>query len=144
METFTNIIIPLLTIFAGGGWFLTYKAYRKKADGEADQSVAEAWKAQQDVYQQTINDLKVSCEYIKSDRDLLREENKTLRAENNELREKYNELEKQIIELRKELCRQEQKIERMSPFTCAMAGCGTRTMVRFQDEEEKNTNDEHS
>ena len=144
METFTNIIIPLLTIFAGGGWFLTYKAYRKKADGEADQSVAESWKAQQDVYQQTIEDLKVSCDYIKADRDLLREENKTLRIENNELREKYNELEKQIIELRKELGRQEQKIERLSPFTCAIASCGTRSMVRFQDDEDKITSDEHS
>ena len=135
-DIFVNVIIPIVTIVAGGGWFLTYKAYKKKAIGEADQSVAEGWKAQQDVYQQTIEDLKVSCEYIKADRDLLREENKTLRRENNELREKFNELEMQILELKKELGKQERKIEQMSPFTCALAGCGNRTMVQFQEQNE--------
>ena len=137
MNTLTDIIIPLITVIAGGGWFLTYKAYKKTATGEADQSIAESWKAQQDVYQQTINDLKVSCDYIKNDRDLLREENKALRRENNELREKFNELEQQILELKKELGKQERKIEQMSPFTCALAGCGNRTMVQFTDQNEQ-------
>lgn len=129
----TNIFLPILTIVAGGGWFLTYKAYKKKADGEADQSVADGWKAQQDVYQQTIEDLKETCAYIKSDRDLLREENSVLRQENNELREKYNKFERQIMELRKELEDQKMKLERILPFTCAMAACGNRTIVEFTE-----------
>lgn len=126
-------ILSLLTLLAGGGWFVTYRAYKRKSDGEATQAEADGWKAQQDVYQQTIEDLKQSCAYIRDDRNLLREENKKLRDENNQLREKYNELEQQIIDLRKDLARQERKIERIIPFVCGLAGCGNRTRVEFQD-----------
>ena len=69
---------------------------------------------------------------------MLREENKALRRENNELREKFNELEQQILELKKELGKQERKIEQLSPFTCAIAGCSNRTMVQFQEQNDTN------
>jgi len=129
----SDLILSLLTILAGGGWFLTYRAYKRKNEGEAAQAEAEGWKAQQDVYQQTIEDLKQSCAYIRDDRNLLREENKKLRDENNQLRDKYNELERQIIDLRKELARQERKLESVIPFVCGLAGCANRTHVEFQE-----------
>lgn len=128
-----EFILAIVTLGATGGWFVTYRAFKRKSNGEATQAEAEGWKAQQDVYQQTIEDLKQSCAYIKEDRNLLREENQTLRNENNELREKYNSLESQISELRKELARQGRKLETILPFACGLAGCPNRTRVEIQD-----------
>lgn len=129
-----DFILAVATLIMGGGWIFTYHAYKRKNEGEATQAEADGWKAQQDVYQQTINDLKESCAYIRNDRNLLRDENKQLRDENNRLREKFNELETQINELRKELAKQERKLECVLPFTCALAGCPQRTPVKLQEQ----------
>lgn len=142
-----NVLLSILGIIFGGGvtWLFTVNSMKKKADGEATQSQAEGWKAQQDVYQQTIEDLKQSCEYIKNDRNLLREENATLRAANEEWRNKYRELEEQFVEFKKqqvdemnkmraELARQGRKLEGVLPFTCGLAGCAKRTRVEIQDQ----------
>lgn len=106
-----SIISTVITIVLGGGWFVYYRANKRKADGEATQSEADGWAKQQQVYQNTIKDLTESCEYIKQDRNLLREENTQLRKENNEYRMKINELEKTIFEMRKELSRQGRMIQ---------------------------------
>lgn len=128
-----SIVISVLTAVAGGGWFITYRAYKRKANGEAAQVEAEGWKAQQDVYQQTIEDLKQSCAYIRDDRNLLREENVKLRQENVILREKYNEIETQIMELRKELARQGRRLESVLPFACGVVGCPNRKRVDLHE-----------
>jgi len=130
-----QIVMPLITIVTGGGWFVTYKAYKRKNEGEATQAEADGWKAQQDVYQQTITDLKGTCAYIKEDRNLLREENRKLREENNELREKYNAMENQIIDLRKQVAKLGRKLEGVLPFTCAVAACANRTRVEIHDDD---------
>lgn len=127
-----EFVLGVLTLVLGTGWLFTYRSYRRKAKGEAAQSEAEGWKAMQDVYEETIDDLKQSCEYIRNDRNLLREENTKLREENNMLRDKYNELEQQIIELRKELARQGRKLESVIPFACGVAGCTNRKRVEIQ------------
>lgn len=114
MGTIFDIIAPILTVITGGGWFVTYRAYRRSANGEAMQKEAEGWKSMQDVYQQTIEDLKQSCEYIRNDRDLLRQENDKLREENNQLRNKIISLEQQIDELRKDVARQGRQIESLN------------------------------
>lgn len=135
-----DFTLAIATLIMGGGWIFTYRAYKRKNEGEATQAEADGWKAQQDVYQQTINDLKESCAYIRNDRNLLRDENKELRAENNRLREKFNDLENQINDLRKELAKQERKLECVLPFTCAVAGCQKRTHVKLEEQ----TNDSDS
>ncbi len=129
-----EFILAIVTLATSGGWFITYRAYKRKNEAEATQAEADGWKAQQDVYQQTIKDLEESCEYIRNDRNLLREENKQLHEENNLLRVKYNELEEQIIDLRKELARQGRKLEALLPFTCGVAGCTNRTRVDVQEQ----------
>lgn len=140
-----EFILAVATLVFGTGWLWTYRAHKRKANGEATVVEADGWKAQQDVYQQTIEDLKQSCEYIKNDRNLLREENATLRAENEEWRNKYRELEEQFAEFKKqqvdemntvraELARQGRKLEGVLPFTCGLAGCGKRTRVEIQDQ----------
>ena len=106
-----SIITSITTLIAGGGWFVYYTANKRKANAEATQAEADGWKLQQEVYQQTINDLKESCEYIKKDRNLLREDNRKLREENNVLREKINALEEQIYELQNAVARQGRQIE---------------------------------
>lgn len=109
-----SIVTTVLAAVLGGGWFIYYKANKLKALGEASQAQAEGWAAQQKVYENTIDDLKESCEYIRQDRNLLREENRQLREENNVLREKINELEAQIYELQNAVARQGRQIEALN------------------------------
>lgn len=132
MEWF-EIISGILTLIAGGGWFLSYKAYKRKSNGEATQSEAEGWKSMQDVYQQTIDDLNKYCNDIRTDRNFLHDENITLR-------EKYIDMEKQILELKKELARQGRKLESVLPFTCAVVACPNRTRVELQQDIEQEEN----
>ena len=68
-------------------------------------------KAQQHVYQHTIEDLEKSCDFIRKDRDLLRKENEELRKENMELRKRIGELEDKILELQKDIARNGRRIE---------------------------------
>ena len=109
-----GIITTALTLFFGGGWFIYYRANKRIKEGEATQSEAGGWKAQQEVYQSTIEDLKQSCEYIKQDRNLLREENAKLREENNAYRDKINEMEALIFDLKKEVSRLGRRVEALS------------------------------
>ncbi len=102
-----EIIISLITLFAGGGWFVYYRANKMKA-------YAEAWESQQRVYQNTISDLEKSCDFIRADRDLLRKENEELRKENQALREKVRDLESMIIDIRRDMARQGRRIEALS------------------------------
>lgn len=106
-----NTISTLITVILGGGWFVYYKANKKKANAEASIIEADGWKAQQEVYQTTIEDMKVSCDYIRNDRDLLRKENEELRKENVELRKRIGELEDKILEVQKEVARNGRRIE---------------------------------
>lgn len=98
-------ITSILALVAGGGWFVHYRANKRIKEGEADESQANGWAQQQHVYQTTIADLKESCEYIKNDRNILREENAKLMEENNILREKINSMEEQMYELRSQISR---------------------------------------
>lgn len=132
-----DFILGALTLVTGGGWFIYYRANRRKADGEATQSEAEGWKSMQDVYQQTIDDLNKYCNDIRNDRNLLRDENNQLREENRKLRDKYLDMENQIMELRKELARQGRRLESILPFTCGTVACPNRTRVEIQLENEK-------
>lgn len=106
--------LSITTLICGGGWFINYRANKRKANAEAAQSEAEGWKAQQEVYQQTISDLKEPCDYIRNDRNLLREENTRLREENKAWRNKVFELEDMVQKLQGELARQGRKIESLS------------------------------
>ena len=131
-----TVIVSIATLLLGGGvgWLFTIKAMRRKADGEAQQVVADSWKSVQDVYQQTIADLNGYCEDIRKDRNNLREERDQHRAENEKLRKKYLEMEDQIIELKKAIARQGRKIEALSPFLCGVVGCLQRTKVEVKED----------
>lgn len=106
-----SIINTIVTIFLGGGWFIYYKANKKKAEGEAVQSEASGWEAQQHVYQHTIEDLEKSCDFIRQDRDLLRKENEELRKENRELRKEVGDLKAQQEDMKRDIARMGRRIE---------------------------------
>lgn len=109
-----NIINTLFTIFLGGGWFLHWRASRRKANGEAVQSEADGWLKQQEVYQHTIEDLEKACDFIRNDRNQLREENSSLITENNELRKTVVELQNTVFDLKKEVSRLGRRVDAMS------------------------------
>jgi len=137
---FLNWILGILTIIAGGGWFINWRANKRKSNGEATQSEAEGWKAMQDLYQQTIEDFKVYSEDMRTERAVLKKEN-------SEMREKYKAYDDEILQLKKQLARQDRKIEAITPFLCSVVGCLNRKKVNlaensdddsFATEEERN------
>lgn len=133
-----TVIVSIVTLLLGGsiGWLFTIRAMRRKADGEAQQVVADSWKSVQDVYQQTIADLNGYCEDIRKDRHQLREDRNQLRDDNARLREKYIDMEEQIMELKKIVARQGRKIEAITPFLCGVVGCMTRSKVEIMEDAE--------
>lgn len=139
METY-SLINTIVTIVLGGGWFLHWRATKRKANGEATQSEAEGWSAMQKLYQKTIEDFTNYSEAMRTER-------KVLKQENAEMRERYNKLDDEIILLKRRLSRQGRKIDALSPFLCGVVGCLNRKRVNIaalQDEEnnddELNTN----
>lgn len=106
-----EFVLGIATLVLGTGWLFTYRAYKKRNEGEATQAEAGGWEAQQRVYQNTIADLEKSCEFIRNDRDLLRKENEELRKENMELRKRVGILEDKILDMQKEIARNGRRIE---------------------------------
>lgn len=129
-----EFILALLTLVLGTGWLFTYRAYKRKNEGEATQAEADGWSKVQEVYKRTIDDLNGICDVIREDRNNVVEKNKQLVQLNDELRQRYVEMENQIIELRKELARQERKIEALTPLLCGKVGCLKRTKVDLHEE----------
>lgn len=140
-----SIINTLVTIILGGGWFLHWRATKRKVNGEATQSEAEGWKAMQDLYQQTIEDFKVYSEDMRTERGVLKKEN-------DEMRERYNKLDDEIRQLKRRLSRQGRKIDALSPFLCSVVGCLKRKKVNisalqsdeeYEEREEDNVENEN-
>ncbi len=100
-----SIISTIITVLLGGGWFINWRANKRKTNGEATQAEADGWAKQQEVYQKTIADLERSCEFIRNDRNMLREENTNLHKENVALHEKINEMEGKMFEMQREISR---------------------------------------
>ena len=111
---FYGIITTITTILASGGWFIYYKANKRKANGEAAQAEADGWKRQQEVYQTTIEDQQKYYDHLKADFNAVMEENTQLRKENNELRQKVNDLEDLVYDLKKEISRLGRRVEALS------------------------------
>lgn len=133
-----GIITTITTIIASGGWFVFYRANKRKANGVAIQAEAEGWNAMQVLYQKTIEDFKVYSEDMRVERGVLKKENA-------EMRERYKRLDDEIILLKRRLSRQGRKIDALSPFLCGVVGCLNRKRVNINsistNEESDNDND---
>ena len=139
MDWFVNVIVPFATLLLGGslGWIFHINAEKKKAEGEASQTNAEAAKSWQDVYQQTVDDLQKYCNDIRTDRDHLRTDRNELRKENDEMRKKWKLLEDEIQELRQQVARNQRMVESMRPFLCGKVGCLERMTIELNQKEVK-------
>jgi phosphomannomutase len=131
METseILNWILGVLTMVAGGGWFVNWKA-------KATQEEAAGWKAMQEVYEKHFEDMQLITDNVREDRNNLLDDKKNLYNENQELRKKYIDTETQIMELKRDIARLGRRLEVVLPFTCGVAGCTLRKMVKMQDAED--------
>jgi predicted nuclease with TOPRIM domain len=109
-----SVLTTIVSLIAGGGWFIYYRANKRKANGEATQSEAEGWRKQQEVYESTIESQRDWYNRLKEDFNVVIDENSRLRKENNELRVKINEMENVIFELRKEQARQGRRLDALT------------------------------
>lgn len=142
MEVY-SIINTMVTIFLGGGWFLHWRASRRKANGEAKQTEAQANKEAQEYYNTTLADVNRTLNEVREERDHYKEDRNTLRNENETMVQKYNELQNKLtdmeIEYKKDIARLGRRLDCLSPFLCGVAGCLHRKRVNVMDEEEITT-----
>lgn len=132
-----EFVLGIVTVVLGTGWLFTYRAYRKKANGEATQSEAEGWKAVQDVYQETIEKMKEYNNDVRTDRD-------NLFKENIELRQTISSISSEVEDLKRTQARQGRQLEIMRPFMCGDMKCKNRKKVSIKgaNEEENQTQKE--
>lgn len=83
MEIYT-IINSALTLICGGGWFINWRAKKRKESAEARQTELNATITEQDMYQQMLKDIE--------------EHNERLRRFNTEISEECEQLRKRVAE----------------------------------------------
>lgn len=132
-----NIINTLVTVFLGGGWFLHWRASRRKANGEAKQTEAQANKEAQEYYNTTLADVSRTLAEVRSERDHYKDERNELRKENHEMRAKYIEIEERMTQMdlnyKRDISRLGRRIDVLSPFLCGVAGCMHRKKVSLME-----------
>ena len=128
-----NIINTLVTVFFGGGWFLHWRASRRKANGDAKQTEAQANKEAQEYYNTTLADVNRTLNEVRAERDHYKDERNELRKENHEMRTKYIEIEERMTKMdlnyKRDISRLGRRIDILSPFLCGVTGCMHRKKV---------------
>ena len=130
-----NILLGILTLIAGGGWFVNWKATRRRSDAEVTQQEAVGWKAMQEVYEKHFEDMQLITDSVREDRDRLKEDKDMLYKENREWRSRYADMENQIMDLKRDMARLGRRLERVLPFTCGVVKCSRRQVVEMKDPE---------
>lgn len=138
-----NIINTLVTVFLGGGWFLHWRASRRKANGEAKQTEAQANKEAQEYYNTTLADVNRTLNEVREERDHYKDERNELRKENHEMRTKYIEIEEKMTKMdlnyKRDISRLGRRIDVLSPFLCGVAGCMHRKKVSLMENIDDNS-----
>ena len=128
-----SIINTFVTVFLGGGWFLHWRASRRKANGEAKQTEAQANKEAQEYYNTTLADVNRTLNEVRAERDHYKDERNELRKENHDMRTKYIEIEERMTKMdlnyKRDISRLGRRIDVLSPFLCGVAGCLHRKKV---------------
>lgn len=132
-----SIINTVVSVFLGGGWFLHWRASRRKANGEAKQTEAQANKEAQEYYNTTLADVNRTLNDVRAERDQYKSEADEQRLENREMRKKYNELEDKMTQIelayKRDISRIGRRIDCMTPFLCSVAGCMNRRKLVLTD-----------
>ena len=138
-----SIINTFVTLFLGGGWFLHWRASRRKANGEAKQTEAQANKEAQEYYNTTLADVNKTLAEVRAERDHYRDERNEERKSNHELRQKYIEIEERMNQMdlsyKREISRLGRRIDVLSPFLCGVAGCMHRKKVSLMENIDDNS-----
>ena len=138
-----NIINTIVTVFLGGGWFLHWRASRRKANGEAKQTEAQANKEAQEYYNTTLADVNRTLNDVRAERDHYKDERNELRKENHEMRTKYIEIEERMTKMdlnyKRDISRLGRRIDILSPFLCGVAGCMHRKKVSLMENIDDNS-----
>lgn len=132
-----SIINTFVTVFLGGGWFLHWRASRRKANGEAKQTEAQANKEAQEYYNNTLADVNRTLGEVRAERDHYKDERDEERKENREMRQKYRQLEEKVAQIdldyKKDVARLGRRLDCLSPFLCGVAGCMRRKKVSLME-----------
>ena len=138
-----SIINTFVTLFLGGGWFLHWRASRRKANGEAKQTEAQANKEAQEYYNTTLADVNKTLAEVRAERDHYRDERNEERKSNHELRQKYIEIEERMnqrdLSYKRDISRLGRRIDVLSPFLCGVAGCMHRKKVSLMENIDDNS-----
>ena len=138
-----SIINTFVTLFLGGGWFLHWRASRRKANGEAKQTEAQANKEAQEYYNTTLADVNNTLAEVRAERDHYRDERNDERKSNHELRQKYIEIEERMNQMdlsyKRDISRLGRRIDVLSPFLCGVAGCMHRKKVSLMENIDDNS-----
>ena len=138
-----NIINTIVTVFLGGGWFLHWRASRRKANGDAKQTEAQANKEAQEYYNTTLADVNRTLNDVRAERDHYKDERNELRKENHEMRTKYIEIEERMTKMdlnyKRDISRLGRRIDILSPFLCGVAGCMHRKKVSLMENIDDNS-----
>ena len=138
-----SIINTFVTLFLGGGWFLHWRASRRKANGEAKQTEAQANKEAQEYYNTTLADVNKTLAEVRAERDHYRDERNEERKSNHELRQKYIEIEERMNQMdlsyKREISRLGRRMDVLSPFLCGVAGCMHRKKVSLMENIDDNS-----
>lgn len=138
-----NIINTLITVFFGGGWFLHWRASRRKANGDAKQTEAQANKEAQEYYNTTLADVNRTLNEVRAERDHYKDERNELRKENHDMRTKYIEIEERMTKMdlnyKRDISRLGRRIDILSPFLCGVAGCMHRKKVSLMENIDDNS-----
>ena len=138
-----NIINTLVTVFFGGGWFLHWRASRRKANGDAKQTEAQANKEAQEYYNTTLADVNRTLNEVRAERDHYKDERNELRKENHDMRTKYIEIEERMTKMdlnyKRDISRLGRRIDVLAPFLCGVAGCMHRKKVSLMENIDDNS-----
>lgn len=128
-----DILTNILTLLFGGGigWLINWRANKRKANGEAAQTEAEAMKSVQDVYQQALADQQTYIDKLKETRDRLIDRSAEVLKENEELRKRMNAMDGKLSQLQEEVSRNRQLASAMRVWLCGRVGCTKRIQADF-------------
>lgn len=130
-----NMILGFLTLVASGGWFVNWRATRRRSDAEATQQEAVGWKAMQEVYEKHFEDMQLITDSVREDRDRLKEDKDMLYKENREWRGRYTDMENQIMNLKHDMARISRRLEMVLPLTCGVVKCSKRQIIEMKEAE---------
>ena len=131
-----TLITTILTLICGGGWFVNWRAKKRKETAEARQTELNATITEQDMYQQMLQDIEGHNERLRRYNSEISDECESLRKRVAENENKIREQDEKIREYDRKLTAQDNKIESLehrlelvTEMMCGKSNCMQRTKV---------------